>query len=121
MVERVIATHRALALIDRLRQEHGPLMFRQPEASGDGSAPDYLPQDRFRPGAADLLLGEIGGCPVYIGKSQQDYWQYAQFILDAAEPRAGGECAPEAPQAAGFHTRARRFSTEEWAVLSTGR
>jgi len=119
MVERVIATDRALALIDRLRQKHGPLMFHQPEASGEGSAPDCFPQGRFMAGAADLLLGEIGGCPIYISKSRYDYWQYAQLILDVAESRAGGAFAPEDAEGVGFHTRTRRFSTEEWAVLSS--
>jgi uncharacterized protein (DUF779 family) len=39
MVERVLATDAALELIERLKRQHGPLMFHQSGGCCDGSAP----------------------------------------------------------------------------------
>ena len=45
MVERVLATGEALALIERLRARHGPLMFHQSGGCCDGSAPMCYPAE----------------------------------------------------------------------------
>lgn len=39
----------------------------------------------------DVLLGEIGGCPSYIGKAQYKYWQPTQLIIDVVPGR--GTCS----------------------------
>jgi len=72
MVQRVTATPEALALIERLRAFHGPLMFHQSGGCCDGSAPMCYPEGEFRTGSQDLRIGEIGGCPFYIGAAQYE-------------------------------------------------
>jgi uncharacterized protein (DUF779 family) len=65
MVERVIATDAALALIAQLQAEHGPVFFHQSGGCCDNSAANcYLPGD-LTIGAQDVLLGCVGGAPFY--------------------------------------------------------
>ena len=117
MVEKVIATAAALELVAVLKAEHGPnLMFHQSGGCCDNSAANcYLPGE-ITMGAGDVYLGEIGGCPFYIGKSQYEYWKHTQLIIDVIEGH-GGTFSLEGPQGKAFHTRSRVFSADELAEL----
>ncbi len=117
MVARVLATDAALALIDHLRAKHGALLFHQSGGCCDGSAPMCYPQAEFITGDADVLLGEIGGCPFYMSRSQFAYWEHTQLIIDVVEGR-GGMFSLEGPEGLRFLTRSRLYSDEEWAELS---
>ncbi|MBI2277872.1 MAG: DUF779 domain-containing protein [Dechloromonas sp.] len=119
MVERVVATESALALIDRLQQKHGPVMFHQSGGCCEGSAANCLLPGELTIGAADALLGEIGGCQFYISKSQYAHWQHTQLIIDVVDARGGGYFSLEGPEGVSFHTRSRLFSPAELAELSS--
>ncbi|MCX7164459.1 MAG: DUF779 domain-containing protein [Betaproteobacteria bacterium] len=117
MVDKVTATAAALELIAFLKQKHGPLMFHQSGGCCDNSAANcYLPGE-LTIGAGDEFLGEIGGCPFYIGKAQYEYWKHTQLIIDVIEGH-GGTFSLEGPEGKAFHTRSRLFSDAEWAQLS---
>jgi uncharacterized protein (DUF779 family) len=116
MVARVIATDAALALIEQLRARHGPLMFHQSCGCCDGSAPMCYPAGELRVGAQDVLLGEIGGCPFYIGAAQFEYWSHTQLIIDFVPGRGAG-FSLEAPEGVRFLTRGRVFTDAEAAAL----
>ena len=116
-VPRVVATPKALELIEKLKTKHGPLMFHQSGGCCDGSSPMCYPRDEFHVGSQDVLLGEIGGCPFYISKSQYEYWQHTQLIIDVV-PGRGGMFSLEGPEGVRFHTRSRLFSAEELACLA---
>ena len=107
MVERVIATDKALALIALLEGKHGSLMFHQSGGCCDGSSPMCYPRGEFLVGDSDILLGEIGGCPFYMSKPQFEYWKHTQLIIDVVDGRGGKR----------FLTRSRLFSDDEWAGL----
>lgn len=115
-VARVLATDAARALISELRAAHGPLMFHQSGGCCDGSAPMCYPDGEFRIGQADVLLGEIEGCPVYIGGRQFELWRHTQLILDAVPGRGSG-FSLEGPTGLRFLTRSRVFTDEELAAL----
>lgn len=116
MVERVVATPEALALIAQLQAEHGELMFHQSGGCCDNSAANcYLPTD-LTIGPYDVKLGEVGGVPFYIGKLQYDYWKHTQLILDVIEG-SGGTFSLEGNTGKAFHTRSRLFTDEEWAQI----
>ena len=116
MVERVIATPEALALIRQLQQEHGELMFHQSGGCCDNSAANcYLPTD-LTIGIRDLKLGEVGGVPFYISKTQFETWKHTQLILDVIDGR-GGTFSLEEPTGKAFHTRSRVFTPEVQAWL----
>lgn len=70
MIERVIATEAALELIEFLKKKHGPLLFHQSGGCCDNSAANCFLPGEITIGASDVYLGDIGGCPFYIGKSQ---------------------------------------------------
>ncbi|WP_280191117.1 DUF779 domain-containing protein [Delftia sp. PS-11] len=117
MVERVIATPAALALIAELQGRHGPVMFHQSGGCCDNSAANcYLPTD-LTIGAQDVLLGHVGGAPFYIGKSQYAYWKHTQLIVDVIEGQ-GGTFSLECDTGKAFHTRSRLFTDQEWAGIA---
>ncbi|MCK9215062.1 MAG: DUF779 domain-containing protein [Rhodoferax sp.] len=116
MVEKVIATPAALELIAHLKTIHGPeLMFHQSGGCCDNSAANcYLPGE-ITMGAGDVYLGEVGGCPFYIGKAQYAYWKHTQPIIDVIGH--GGTFSLEGPEGKAFHTRSRVFTEAELAEL----
>jgi uncharacterized protein (DUF779 family) len=111
-VERVSATAEALSLIQRLERKHGPLMFHQSGGCCDGSAPMCYPRGDLMVGAQDVLLGDIGGHPFYIGAAQFEYWQHTHLIIDVV-PGRGGMFSLEGPEGVRFLTRSRLYTDEE--------
>jgi uncharacterized protein (DUF779 family) len=114
---RVTATPAALQLIDRLKGIHGDLMFHQSGGCCDGSAPMCWPAGEFRTGASDVRLGEIGGCAFWMSKSQFEYWQHTQLVIDVV-PGRGGMFSLEGPEGLRFLTRSRLFTDEDWANVA---
>lgn len=114
--KRVLATEAARALIAELRAVHGDLMFHQSGGCCDGSAPMCYPDGELRIGDGDVFLGEIDGCPVYIGGRQFELWAHTQLVLDAVPGRGAG-FSVEAPTGMRFLTRSRVFTDEEAAAL----
>jgi hypothetical protein len=117
-VLRVSATPEALTLIARLERKHGPLMFHQSGGCCDGSAPMCYPRGDLMVGDQDVLLGEIGGQPFYIGAAQFEYWQHTHLIIDVV-PGRGGMFSLEGPEGLRFLTRSRLYSDEEARQLKS--
>jgi len=117
-VERVIATPAAAGLIDRLRAEHGPVIFHQSGGCCDGSAPMCFPAAEFMVGSSDVKLGTIAAAPFYMSESQFEYWQHTQLIIDVV-PGNGGMFSLERPTGLRFLTRSRLFDDDENAWLET--
>ena len=115
-MDRVQVTPAAAAMLSRLRGLHGDLMIHQSGGCCDGSSPMCYPRREFRVGAQDVYLGNIAGCPVYIGAAQFEYWQHTQLIIDVVPGRGGG-FSLEAPEGVRFLTRSRVFSDAEAADL----
>lgn len=116
MVERVVATDEALALIAKLRARHGPVMFHQSGGCCDGSSPMCYPDGDLIIGDQDVLLGHIGDSPFYMHKNQYDYWRHTQIIIDVVDGR-GGMFSLEGVEGKRFLSRARAFTAEELAQL----
>lgn len=115
-IERVTATASALELIAQLTQEYGPILFHQSGGCCDGSSPMCYPAGEFRLGARDILLGTVGGAPVYIGGSQGAAWAHTQLILDVV-PGRGGMFSLDNGREVRFLTRGRVFTEQELAAL----
>ena len=115
-VPRVTATPAALALIETLRGEYGPLLFHQSGGCCDGSSPMCYPQGDFLVGDSDVLLGEIGATPFYISRPQFEYWRHTQLIIDVV-PGRGGMFSLENGRGVRFLTRSRLFTDAEAASL----
>lgn len=112
MPSRVDVTPAAVALIEQLRAEHGPLLFHQSGGCCDGSAPMCYPRGEFRVGGADVLLGEIAGTPFYMGAAQYEYWRHTHLTIDVVPGRGSG-FSLEAPLGVRFLVRSRLFSDAE--------
>ncbi len=116
MVARVLITDAAAAMVDKLKGQHGPLMFHQSGGCCDGSAPMCYPAGEFKVGSQDVLIGEIVGSPFYIGAAQFEYWRHTQLIIDVVPGRGAG-FSMEAPEGVRFLTRSRVFTDEEAEAL----
>ncbi len=112
---RVIATDQALALIEQLRAEHGPMVFLQSGGCCDNSAPTCLLPHEITPGPGDVRLGEIGGCPFYMAASQYVHWQHAQLVIDAVDGFSGN-LSLEGGTGRMFLARSRLFADDEEPV-----
>jgi uncharacterized protein (DUF779 family) len=116
MIERVEVTIEAARVIDSLRTEHGELMFHQSGGCCDGSSPMCYPRGEFKIGSRDVFLGEIAGCPFYMGADQFAYWRHTQLTIDVVPGRGGG-FSLEAPLGVRFLVRSRVFTDAEVAEL----
>lgn len=114
---RVLLTAAAEELIDRLRAEHGSIMFHQSGGCCDGSAPMCFPVGEFKTGENDVLLGKIYGCEFYMSAFQFEYWQYTQLTLDVVEGR-GASFSLEIPLGLRFIIRSQVYTEEELKNLS---
>jgi len=114
---RVLVTPEAAAVIDRLRAEHGPLMFHQSGGCCDGSQPMCYADGDFRLGRSDVRLGEIHGCGFYMERSQFQYWQHTQLTVDV-RPGRGSSFSLEIPLGLRFLIDSRLYTEEEAADLA---
>ena len=104
--ERVASTPAAAALIDRLRAEHGPLMFHQSGGCCDGSAPMCFAEGELLIDDSDVLLGHVHGCPFYMSAFQYRYWEHTHLTLDVV-PGRGASFSLEIPLGLRFLIRSR--------------
>ncbi|WP_145139165.1 DUF779 domain-containing protein [Roseomonas gilardii] len=87
--DRVRATPAALELLAEIQADHGPVLFHQSGGCCDGSSPMCYPQGDFVIGERDVLLGEIGGAPFYIGAAQYEAWKHTDLLIDVVPGRGG--------------------------------
>ena len=81
---KIVATEAALAEIERLRAEHGPLMFFQSGGCCDGSSPMCFTSGELLLGPNDLMLGAVDGCSFHIDVDQYERWNRPALVLDVA-------------------------------------
>lgn len=110
--ERLDITDAACAVVDRLRERHGPLLFHQSGGCCDGSAPMCLAVDDFRVGSRDVCLGEVHGCRFYMSPEQFEYYRNCHTTIDVV-PGRGASFSLEIPLGVRFLIRSRLFTEEE--------
>jgi uncharacterized protein (DUF779 family) len=110
--ERVAVTDEAAAMIRRLTQQHGPLMFHQSGGCCDGSSPMCYQRGELRTGDSDVLLGELAvdgvaePVPFWMSASQFAYWSHTHLTVDVVSGRGSG-FSLEAPEGVRFLIRSR--------------
>ena len=117
--QRVVATEATLQLIERLRQQHGDVIFHQSGGCCDGSSPMCFAVDDYIVGPQDVRLGEIGGASFFMSPSQFAYWKNTQLIIDVVAG-LGGMFSLENGTGLRFLTRSRVFGDDELAALENG-
>lgn len=119
MAERISTTPSAVALIDRLTAEFGPIAFLQSGGCCEGSGPLCMPANEFKGSAADVMLGTLGtenNATFYMGDSHFSFAENMHTILDA-EPGSSGSFSLDCGTGFAFITRGRLYSDEELASL----
>lgn len=119
-----LITAAAAALLGRLQDRHGPVMFHQSGGCCDGSSPMCYPQGEFLVGDRDVLLGvlDVGadGVPVWISgpqyQTQYQGEQHTQLVIDVVPGRGGG-FSLEAPEGMRFLSRGRVYADAESELL----
>jgi len=120
MYRRVDVTDEAKRVIEKLRAEHGELMFHQSGGCCDGSSPMCFAIGDLKIGANDVRLGTIHGCPFYMAGDQFEYWKNTHLTIDVTEGR-GSSFSLEIPMGLRFITHSRLFTDEELANLEAVR
>ncbi|MGV3526928.1 MAG: DUF779 domain-containing protein [Candidatus Sericytochromatia bacterium] len=115
-IERVTLTPATAEWLDKLRVQHGPLLFHQSGGCCDGSSPMCYPLNEFKIGSQDVLLGVIADCPFFISGPQYEYWKHTRLIIDVVKGRGSG-FSVEAPEGIRFLTRSELFSDAENAAM----
>jgi uncharacterized protein (DUF779 family) len=115
-VERVVATPAALALLATLRRQHGQVMLYQSHGCCDGSTPMGLLPNELRLGVGDVQLGLVADVPFFVSRSQLEYLQGGQVILDAKRGSLG-TFSLEDSEGQHFSATQRLWTDEEWAWL----
>ena len=84
-MQKLIATPKAIEVIELLKQKHGNLLFQQSSGCCDGTVPMCFHADGHYISSQNVLVGEIAGVPYYIDKTQDAYLKHMQIIVDATE------------------------------------
>lgn len=118
MVERVVATEKAIDLIHFLKEKYGKgLVFHQSGGCCEGSKPLCFLEGDFKEGQIDVLLGYVDGdVPFYMHENLYNYSKHTQHVLDVVDSFGSG-FSIEAVENKSFLIRARVFSDEEYAEV----
>lgn len=117
MIPRVLITPEAEAVVERLRAQHGALLFHQSGGCCDGSQPMCFAKDDFIIGDIDVCLGEVAGCKFYMAADQFEYWKHTQLTLDITKGM-GSSFSLEIPLGLRFMIHSRVFTDAELQQLS---
>jgi len=116
MAERVSATPAAIELIQKLKAQHGPILFLQSGGCCEGSVPLCMPCNEFKPGPSDIIVGEIEGATFYMGHNHFQFSENMHTILDAL-PGSSGSFSLDCGTGMAFITRGRLFTDDELKQL----
>lgn len=120
-VSRVALTDESVALLRRLWQQHGPLMFHQSGGCCDGSSPMCFPAGDFVTSDQDVLLGRFDIAPTgsagqplefWMSAEQFAYWSHTHLTVDVVAGRGSG-FSVEAPEGVRFLIRSRLMETAQ--------
>jgi len=100
----VAITPEAAQLVRRLKAQHGALLFHISGGCCEGSAPMCLRTGDFLVGSRDVQIGELEGCPVYVGAGQHEYLKDAAIEIGVAKGEVES-FSVEAPEGMRFTMR----------------
>lgn len=113
MVNQVDVTDEALDFIHMLKEKYRNILFYQSGGCCDGSAVMCYQEGDFLIGENDILLGFIGNVPLYMHKSQCNYWKHTQLIINVTDGE-GPAFSLDSLEDKHFITRSRVFTDDEY-------
>jgi uncharacterized protein len=114
--ERVAASPAAVALVARLKEQHGDILLYQSHGCCDGSTPMCLMTRELAMGAGDREIGAVAGVPYFVSDTQWTYLESVQVLLDVA-PGALGTFSLEEAENLHFTASQRLWTPSEWQAL----
>ncbi|KAB7885583.1 DUF779 domain-containing protein [Poseidonibacter ostreae] len=119
-IERVAITEAAAKVVEKLKEEHGELVFNQSGGCCDGTAPMCYAKGDFYVPSRNIKLGELCGCEFFIDKDQFEYFRHSHITVDVKEEKSafGNSFSLEIDLGYQFITVSRIFTDEEYAQLS---
>ena len=119
-IQRLSVTPEAALVIEKLKKEHGELVFNQSGGCCDGTAPMCYEKGDFYVPSRNIKLGEICGCEFFIDKDQFEYFKHSCITIDVREEKGafGNSFSLEIDLGYQFITRSRIFTDEEYASLT---
>lgn len=115
--KRVEITSEAASIVEKLKQQHGEVIFHQSGGCCDGSSPMLLPKEDFYIDDNDILLGEVSEVPFYMSHDQFEYWKHTHLTVDLTNGR-GASFSLEIPLGKRFIVRSRLLKEEEISYLN---
>lgn len=107
----VEVTPAALDLLEEIRAEYGPVVFKISAGCCDGSGPMCFREADAFIGVNDIQMGEAGGAAIWAAPSIAKIWENSQMILDAG-PGSGAGFSLDNGRKTHFLTRARIVSPQ---------
>lgn len=105
-MEKLVATEKAIEVVEMLKRKHGNLLFEQSSGCCDGTVPMCFQADGHYISSQMILIGEIAGVPYYIDKTQAEYLKHMQIIVDVMDGH-GASFSLESAEGVGFIMRSR--------------
>ena len=115
--ERVAITEKAAAVVNKLKAEHGELIFHQSGGCCDGSAPMIFEKEDMYLDDSDILLGQLEGVNYYMNEEQFEYWKHTHLTVDVTKGR-GSSFSLEIPLGLRFIIHSRILTEEENQALN---
>jgi uncharacterized protein (DUF779 family) len=118
-IERVAITPAATEIVEKLKLEHGELVFNQSGGCCDGTAPMCYAKSDFYMPSRNVKLGEISGVEFFMDKDQFEYFRHSHITIDVKKETAfGNSFSLEIDLGYQFITVSRIFTDEEYSQLS---
>jgi uncharacterized protein len=120
LTKRLGVTPAAAAVIERLKEEYGDLVFNQSGGCCDGTAPMCYEKGDFYVPSRNVKMGEICGCEFFIDKDQFEYFKHSFITIDVREEKSafGNSFSLEIDIGYQFITKSRIFTDEEYNNLT---
>ena len=115
--KRLEITEKAIAILNKLKEKHGELIFHQSGGCCDGTAPMIFEKDEMYLDDSDILVGQLEGINYYMNEDQFEYWKYTYLTIDIVEGR-GSSFSLEIPLGVRFIIHSRLLTDEENIALN---
>ena len=110
--QQVAITEKATAVVRKIKEEFGELIFHQSGGCCDGTAPMLFEKEDMYLDDSDILLGQLVGVNYYMSEDMYDIWKYTHIIVDVTEGR-GSTFSLEIPLGLRFIIHSRIMTGEE--------
>lgn len=100
-MEKLVATEKAIEVVNLLKQKYGNILFQQSSGCCDGTVPMCFEADGYYLSSQMILVGKIADVPYYIDQTQAEYLKNMQIIVDIMDG-AGASFSLESTEGFGF-------------------